>query len=90
MEYSLFFILKVEKRGGIGSQIYSLTSSRDNESEQTLAWLTLENNEIMIRVARDSHSIALSTARDSATMKVTATVTMLFLSVTLQRSVATL
>lgn len=40
------------------------------------------DNQLMLRIARDSNSVAESTARDSAAMRVIAAVTVLFLPAT--------
>lgn len=47
-----------------------------------LAELSRRDAELMIEIARDSRSVALATARDSAAMRVIAAVTVLFLPAT--------
>lgn len=40
------------------------------------------DNQLMLEIARDSRAVAMSTAKDSATMRVIAAVTILFLPAT--------
>jgi hypothetical protein len=49
---------------------------------RTLAELSRRDAEFLIEIARDSRSVALATARDSAAMRVIAAVTVLFLPAT--------
>lgn len=57
-------------------------SRSDNQAMLNLSELSRRDAKLMIEIARDSRSVALSTARDSASMKVLAVVTVLFLPAT--------
>jgi FixJ family two-component response regulator len=57
-------------------------SRKDNEIMRSIAELSRRDNQIMLQVAEDSKAVALATARDSATMRVIAGVTILFLPAT--------
>ncbi|KAI4858956.1 hypothetical protein F4820DRAFT_441217 [Hypoxylon rubiginosum] len=46
---------------------------------RAMAELSRRDNELMIQVAKDSRTVAIATARDSAAMQVIAAVTVLFL-----------
>ncbi|KAI0458931.1 hypothetical protein F5B21DRAFT_527748 [Xylaria acuta] len=55
---------------------------KENEAMRTISQVTRHDNELMIQVAKDSRSVAIATARDSAAMQVIAAVTILFLPAT--------
>lgn len=57
-------------------------SRRENEAMRAMAELSRRDNELMIQVAKDSRTVAIATARDSAAMQVIAAVTVLFLPAT--------
>ncbi|KAJ5934261.1 Mg2+ transporter protein CorA-like/Zinc transport protein ZntB [Penicillium verhagenii] len=57
-------------------------SRKDNQAMLNLGELSRHDAKLMIEIARDSRSVALSTARDSASMRVLAVVTVLFLPAT--------
>ena len=49
---------------------------------QTIAELSRRDTELMVQVAKDSRTVAVATAQDSASMQVIAAVTILFLPAT--------
>ena len=49
---------------------------------RSVAELSRQDNQIMLRIAEESRTVALATARDSAAMRVIAAVTILFLPAT--------
>ncbi|KAJ5518967.1 Mg2+ transporter protein CorA-like/Zinc transport protein ZntB [Penicillium expansum] len=57
-------------------------SRSDNQAMLNLGELSRHDAKLMIEIARDSRSVALSTARDSASMRILAIVTVLFLPAT--------
>ncbi|KAK8142844.1 hypothetical protein G3M48_008092 [Beauveria asiatica] len=57
-------------------------SRSDNQAMLNLSELSRQDAQLMIEIARDSRSVALATARDSASMRVIAIVTILFLPAT--------
>lgn len=57
-------------------------SRSDNQAMLNLGKLSRYDAKLMIEIARDSRSVALSTARDSASMRILAIVTILFLPAT--------
>lgn len=67
--------------------IYSLVAQRDSAASTALAAASREDNILMRKIAEDSKRVAVATSRDSASMKIIAGVTILFLPAT---SVATL
>lgn len=57
-------------------------SRRDSEAMLAITDNSRRDNQLMLEIARDSRVIAVSTARDSAAMRVIAAVTILFLPAT--------
>ncbi|KAI4210199.1 MAG: hypothetical protein LQ351_006954 [Letrouitia transgressa] len=55
---------------------------KDSEAMLVIANNSYRDNQLMLEIARDSRAVAMSTAKDSATMRVIAAVTILFLPAT--------
>ncbi|KGQ02679.1 hypothetical protein BBAD15_g12103 [Beauveria bassiana D1-5] len=64
------------------SNVMAELSRNDNQAMLKLSELSRQDAQLMIEIARDSRSVALATARDSASMRVIAIVTILFLPAT--------
>ncbi|CAI7582028.1 unnamed protein product [Penicillium bialowiezense] len=64
------------------SNVMAQLSRIDNQAMLSLGQLSRHDAKLMIEIARDSRSVALSTAQDSASMRILAIVTVLFLPAT--------
>lgn len=64
------------------SRDIAIESRAESEAMRTIAELSRQDNRLMIQIAEDAKAVALATARDSATMRVIAGVTILFLPAT--------
>lgn len=64
------------------SNVMAELSRSDNQAMLKLSELSRQDAQLMIEIARDSRSVALATTRDSASMRIIAIVTILFLPAT--------